>query len=94
MTDIVVSQLLDPFRIVLLVAMVMTACNTAAVVGMAAPLALGAIFVAVLLPITTQAGGADTTTAILTGLVVNGVLIAVILAARTVWKRLTASGGA
>jgi hypothetical protein len=93
LTDLIVSQFLDPFRIVLLIALVMTAYNTAATAGMAIPLTLGAIFVAVLLPLTTQAGETGTTTSILTGIGVNAVLVGIILAGRAAWKRLTAPGG-
>jgi len=93
LTDLIVSQFLDPFRIVLLVALVVTAYNTAATAGITIPLTLGAIFVAVLLPLTTQAGETGTTASMLTGLGVNAVLIGIILAGRVAWKRLTAPGG-
>ncbi|MBL8578749.1 MAG: hypothetical protein JNK47_16115 [Mesorhizobium sp.] len=92
LTELVMSQITDLFRIGLLVALVVTAYNTAANVGLAVPLALGAVFVAVLIPVTMQAPeGVTLTMAILTGLAVNVVIIAIILAARTVLMRALAS---
>lgn len=92
LTDLLISQLLDPFRIVLLVALVLTARNTAATVGIAVPIALGIVFVAVLLPATTQTSAeVAKTTAILSGLVINAVVVLVLLAALGAWKRGTGS---
>jgi hypothetical protein len=90
LADILLSQLLDPFRIGLLLALVFTAYNTAGAVGMVVPLILGGAFVAVLIPLTMQQGDTDKTTAILTGIVVNAILIAIIVAVRAVWSRFAA----
>jgi hypothetical protein len=89
--EILLSQLLDPFRIGLLLALVFTAYNTAGTTGMAIPLILGGVFVAVLIPMSTQRNDVDRTSAILAGLAANAMLVAIIIAARAVWMRLTAS---
>jgi hypothetical protein len=47
-TDLVLSQLGDLFRIGLIVALVVTMRRTAAVTGRVVPLALGVVFVAVM----------------------------------------------
>ncbi len=92
LADLLLSQLLDPFRIVLLIALVLTARNTAATVGMAVPLALGVVFVAVLLPATTQTSAEiSRTAAILCGLAVNAVVVLVVLAGLHVWSRAAGS---
>jgi len=85
------SQLLDPFRIGLLVALVVTAYNTAGTIGVAVPLVLGAVFVAVLIAITMQTGEVATTTAILTGLAANAILVGIILGLRAAWKHFATS---
>ncbi len=64
LAELLLSQLLDPFRIGLLLALVFTAYNTAGAVGMAVPLILGAAFVAVLIPTTMQSEDVAKTTAI------------------------------
>lgn len=88
--ELMLSQLSDPFRIGLLLALVITAYNTAGAVGLLTPLALGAVFVAVLIPVTTSASeSVGLTAAILSGVVVNAAWIGVILAARSMWKRAT-----
>lgn len=90
--ELMLSQLSDPFRIGLLLALVITAYNTAGAVGLVTPLALGAVFVAVLIPVTTSASeSVGLTAAIFSGVVVNAAWIGVILAARSMWKRATAA---
>lgn len=94
LTDQMIAQFLDPFRIGLLVALVLTAYNTAGTIGIGIPLVLGCVFVAVIIPITTQAGHEGGTMAvILTGLVVNAVILGLILGARALWQRLGAASG-
>jgi hypothetical protein len=44
------GQLVDPFRIGLMIGLLITANNTAAQLGRTIPLALGIVFVAVLIP--------------------------------------------
>jgi len=88
--DLLLSQLLDPFRIGLLLALIFTARNTAATMGMAVPVALGVVFVAVLIPLTTQSD-APKAAAIGVGLIANAVLVGIMLAAWAAWRRLSAT---
>ncbi len=55
MADILVSQLTDPFRIGMMFFLLVTAIRTRDTMGMKAPLAMGVVFVAILLPMTTAA---------------------------------------
>ena len=92
LADILLSQLLDPFRIGLLIALVVTAYNTAGTVGVTVPLVLGAVFVAVLIPITMQSEEVAKMWAILAGLAANAILVGIILAVRAAWKHFAAPG--
>lgn len=77
------AQLLDPFRLGLLVALVVTMLRTEAVTGRWAPLALGVAFVAFIIPLTTQRGAAEPLwEQVLVGLVANVLLLAVVMAIR------------
>lgn len=88
MTDIVLSQLTDPFRIGLIIALVVTMLRTSAVTGRALPLAMGVVFVAVILPNTMPSGTANLSDAIFAGLISNIVILAVVLAAAALFARL------
>ena len=55
--NILLAQLLDPFRIGLIVVLVITAARTSANVGNWVPLVLGIVFVAVLIPMTLGSEG-------------------------------------
>lgn len=88
MIDLVLSQLTDIFRIGLIVALVITMRRTSAVTGRALPLALGVVFVAVILPTTLRSQQAAVGDAILAGLVSNAVILGVVLAAATLIDRL------
>jgi len=91
--ELLLSQLLDPFRIGLLLALVFTAYNTAGKVGMAIPLILGAIFVAVLIPFSTQQEDIDKTMAVATGLAANAILIGMFIGVRAAWDHFRTPGG-
>ena len=84
--DVFLTQIADPFRIGLIVALVVTAARTSAAVGTLVPLALGVLFVAILIP--TALGGDDTLSQIAVGLVTNAVLLGVALAAKATIERL------
>ncbi|WP_439587047.1 hypothetical protein [Hydrogenophaga sp.] len=88
MTDLVISQLSDLFRIGLIVALVITMRRTSAVTGRILPLALGVVFVAVILPTTMPGGSASLTDAILAGLVSNLLILAVVLTMASLIARL------
>ncbi len=83
-SDILLSQLTDPFRLGLIVALVVTMLRTEAVTGRWIPLSAGVVFVAVILPLTTARGMADgaMAQAIALGIVANLVLLALVMAIR------------
>jgi hypothetical protein len=89
MTELLLSQAADPFRIGLMAALVFTTYRQRAATGLLLPLALGAVFFAVLLP--TVMGG-DTALPMMlrvgTGVVVNAAWIAVIVGIWTAVDRL------
>ncbi|ODT06828.1 MAG: hypothetical protein ABS58_09990 [Mesorhizobium sp. SCN 65-20] len=87
--DIYFAQLVDPFRIGLLVAMLLTSANTAPTLNRWIPIALGVVFIAVLIPF--SFGSADETTkalAVGVGLVSNVTVLAVLLAAKALYRRI------
>lgn len=88
MIDLVLSQLTDIFRIGLIVALVITMRRTSAVTGRVLPLALGVVFVAVILPTTLRSQQAAVGDAIVAGLISNVVILGVVLAAATLIDRL------
>ena len=88
MTDLVLSQMTDLFRIGLIVALVLTMRRTAAVTGRIIPLALGVVFVAVMLPTTMMGTSPGLGPAILAGLVSNSIILALVLACAEVIARL------
>ena len=88
MIDLVLSQLTDIFRIGLIVALVVTMRRTAAVTGRVLPLALGVLFVAVILPTTLRSQQVALVDAVLAGLVSNVIILGVVLAAAFLIERL------
>jgi hypothetical protein len=88
--DIYLAQLVDPFRVGLLVALLFTAANTQATLNRWIPIALGLVFVAVLIPTAMGSGaGADLFPQILVGLFSNLTILAVLLAAKAAYLRLS-----
>ena len=87
MTAILLAQLTDPFRIGLIIALVFTMLRTAAVTGTFVPLAAG-VFVAVIIPTTMQAGKGPVWQAVAVGIVANAVILAVVMGAWTLLRRL------
>jgi hypothetical protein len=86
--DLLISQLLDPFRIGLIFFLIVTAIRTRAASGFVVPLALGVVFVAILLPMTTASNATDDrTTAIATGVVANAIILGVLLLGWTLWNK-------
>jgi hypothetical protein len=77
---IFLAQLADPFRIGLVVMLLLTAARTEATVGMLVPLALGTAFVAVLIPL--AFGEGDMAGQIVVGLATNVVILLAAMAAR------------
>jgi hypothetical protein len=91
MTDILISQLTDPFRIGLIVALLVTALRTRLATGMLIPLGAGVLFIAVMLPSTMGLpAGADLVTAVGIGAVANAMLLGVALLGWLVYDRFIA----
>jgi hypothetical protein len=88
MIDLVQAQLLDPFRIGLIVALVATMIRTRAATGTIVPLAAGVVFVAVILPTTNPPAGVTLTDAVLAGLASNLIILAIVLALALAIRRL------
>ena len=88
MIDLIQSQLLDPFRIGLIAALVFTMFRNRAVTGTLLPLALGVIFVAVILPSTQGSGAASLTEAVAAGVVSNLIILGIVLALVMIVRRL------
>lgn len=88
MLELIQSQLIDPFRIGLIGALVFTMLRTRAATGTLLPLAMGVVFVAVILPTTIPSGTAPMTEAIVAGLVSNLIILGIVLALVVVVQRL------
>ncbi|MBY0351592.1 hypothetical protein [Tabrizicola sp.] len=88
MIELVQSQLLDPFRIGLIVALVFTMFRTRAATGTLLPLALGVVFVAVILPSTRGTGTVGLIQAVLAGLVSNAIILGIVMALAVIFRRL------
>ena len=89
-TDLLLSQISDPFRIGLLIALGFTTLQTSAQTGRLIPLLLGAVFVSVLIANTTSAGESDMTMAIGVGVLANAIILAVLVGLYLAWKRMSA----
>ena len=89
LTDLLLAQLADPFRIGLLIALFITMLRTQTATGIWAPLAAGAVFVAVIIPSTLTQGtqAVPLAQAIGVGIVADVTLLAIILAAWNAFKR-------
>lgn len=88
MVDIVFSQLIDPFRIGLIFFLVVTAMRTRPTMGLLMPLAMGVVFIAILIPLTTAAASpVNRFEAIGLGVVTNALILAVLLAGWTIWEK-------
>ncbi|MER8483655.1 hypothetical protein [Mesorhizobium sp. M1322] len=90
-TEVFLSQISDPFRIGLLVVLVITAFNTAAQTGFVLPLLLGTIFVAILVPAAMGDDRSDLIVPTAVGLFSNVLILAVVLAIRLIFLRLRGS---
>ena len=86
--DLLMSQLSDPFRIGLLIALFITMLRTRTASGIWVPLAAGVVFVAVILPTTMQNTlAAPLSQVIGVGVLANVVIVALIMAAWEVYQR-------
>jgi hypothetical protein len=87
LTDLLLSQLTDVFRIGLVIALVVTALRNAAVTGMAIPLAAGILFIAVIIPATLP-NAEPMLRAVGVGIVANLILTGIAVAGWQVFRRL------
>lgn len=89
-TDLLLSQLADPFRIGLIIALFATMLRTQANTGTWLPLAVGAVFVAVIIPVSGVSGAlvAPMWQVVAVGVLADAILIAVVMAAWRLWQRL------
>ena len=85
MLDLLTNSLLDPLRPGLIVALFVTTLRTRHDTGFAVPLALGLVFVAVIIPVTKAI--TPILPAIAAGLAANIILISIILGIWTLWSR-------
>lgn len=89
MEDTVLSQLMDPFRIGLIFFLLLTALRTRANMGLWMPLAMGVVFIAILIPLTTAAEATvNRFEAIGLGIVSNGLILGVMLAAWSIARKI------
>jgi hypothetical protein len=88
MIELIQSQLMDPFRIGLIVALVFTMLRTQAATGTVLPLAAGVVFVAVILPSTQGSGAVSLTNAVAAGIVSNLIILGIVLALVMIFRRL------
>jgi len=88
LATLVTEALKDPFRIALMIGLVITQRRTQGVTGTFIPLAAGCVFVAVLLPLSMQFGAAaGLPVAIGAGLIANVILLVPMLVAAHLWDR-------
>ncbi len=87
LTELLLSQLADVFRIGLVIALVYTALRNRAVTGMVIPLLAGIVFIAVIIPATLP-GVEPMPRAVGVGMVANLILVAVAMAGVMLLRRL------
>ena len=90
MSDLFLSQLTDPFRIGLIVVMMLTAYRTRGAMGLMTPMAMGVVFVAAIIPMTMQPGSEDMIFAVGAGVVSNVIILLAAMALR--WAVLQLAG--
>lgn len=83
------EQLADPFRIALIIGLLITSNNTASQIGRSIPLVLGILFVAVLIPTTFGSGEHSMMAVVGVGIVTNFLIFAVCWLVFSAIKRLT-----
>ena len=86
--ELVLSQLTDPFRLGMLVFLVLTAARTRTVNGIIVPLIAGAVFIALIIPMFLNPAGPDTLRQIASGIALNATLLGLFYAAKSVlWRK-------
>ena len=88
LSNLILSQLSDPFRIGLLMTLVITMQRTQGTTGVWVPLAAGVLFVAVIIPSTMLTALAQPLWQVVAvGMVSNAIILAVILGVWAVYQR-------
>jgi drug/metabolite transporter (DMT)-like permease len=87
LTNTLLSQLLDPFRIGLLVALLFTTIRNAAATGWALPLVAGIAFVAYIIAMAFPVANQSIWHATGVGLVSNAVIVALLFALWSAYRR-------
>ena len=85
--NILMSQLADPFRIGLLVALLFTAQSSSGALNRWLPIGIGLVFVAVLIPTALASDGEPVSAEIGVGFVSNAAVVALLLAAQRLYER-------
>ena len=86
-SELLIAQATDPFRVGLLVALIATMLRTQAATGTLLPLAAGVVFVAAIIPLTAPSSHAPFWMQVATGIAVNAAYVALGLGAWTLWRR-------
>jgi hypothetical protein len=84
---IMIAQLADPFRIGMLVALLFTARNRSATLHRWLPIALGLVFVAVLIPTAMASDDSEMGAQIGVGIVSNAIILGLMLCAEAAFER-------
>lgn len=88
LSQLILSQLSDPFRIVLIIGLVYTMLRTRPVTGTLIPLLSGVAFVAIIIPVTLNQGSAEPLwRAISAGLLSNAVILGVVMGVWSLYDR-------
>ena len=84
---LILSQITDPFRLGMLFFLTITAARTRSVSGEIVPLIGGAVFVALIIPMVLHPAGEDLARQAIVGIFVNGIVLALFLGVRSLWRR-------
>jgi hypothetical protein len=85
--DLILAQLIDPFRIGLMAALIYTTIRNAAVTGWFVPIAAGLVFVAFIIAVTMPNDGQSQAIVISAGVVSNALIAALMFAVLYLWRR-------
>ncbi len=88
LSQLILSQLSDPFRIVLIIGLVYTMLRTRPVTGTLIPLLSGVAFVAIIIPVTLNQGSAEPVwRSISAGVLSNAVILGVVMGVWSLYDR-------
>jgi hypothetical protein len=85
--DLILAQLIDPFRIGLMAALIYTTIRNAAVTGWFVPMAAGLVFVAFIIAVTMPNGGQSQAVVISAGVISNAIIAGVMFGALFIWRK-------